>query len=245
MNKNIVVHKKISILTSIVLFGLGSFSANAAVIDLFELAVNIDGVVSSIGGSGSSGDPVPGTVDLTGFDGTTGLGQIDITITGAGLHNALVFMDHEIDEAINTFFNESASTDGTPAGGQSWEADEPGFLFGDIFDNVLVNTLDNTNGVPAGSEDDVSMALGWDFSLAAGETALASFFTRTTNNIGSFFIEQFDPDSVASIFFWSTLDITGDTEPPEPPIAMPEPGTLGLALFGILSVFGLQRRRVR
>lgn len=245
MDKNIVVHKKISILTSIVLFGLGSFSANAAVIDitLFEMAVNIDGAVSSIAGFESAGDIVPGNVDLTGFDDVTGFGQIDITITGAGLHNVLVFMDHEIDETLNTFFNESASTGGTPLPEQSWEADEPGYLFGDIFDNFELNALDNSNAFPP--SDDVSMALGWDFMLLAGQTAVASFFTRTTNDIGSFFIEHFDGDSQASIFFWSTLDITGDTQPPtEPPIAMPEPGTLGLALFGMLSVFGLRRRRV-
>jgi hypothetical protein len=198
---------------------------------------------------------------LTGFTASTGLGLIEITIIGVGAHNALVFMDHEIDESINTFYNESASTGGTLEPGQSWEADEPAYLFGDIIgylevdedenetyvpQHVDLNTLDNSNAVSTDdfpNGEDVSMALGWDFTLLAGQTAVASFFTRTTNDIGSFFIEQFDAHSEASIFFWSTLDITGGEV--EPPIAMPEPGTLGLALFGILSVFGLQRRRVR
>lgn len=232
-------------MASSLLLGLSSFSANAATISLFELGVNIDGFFSSIGGFVNVGDPVPGSVDLTGFNNTTGLGQIDITITGVGLHNALVFVDHEIDEVINTFFNESASTSGAPAPGQSWEADEPGFLFGDIDLNSQANTLDNANGVPAGFEDDVSMAIGWDFTLAAGQTAIASFFTTEIAPIGGFFIEHTDGLSEASIFFASLLRITGDTQPPEPPrTGLPEPGTLGLALFGMLSIFGLRRRKI-
>lgn len=235
-------------MASSLLLGLSSFSANAATISLFELGVNIDGFFSSIGGFFSAGDPVPGSVDLTGFNNTTGLGQIDITITGVGLHNALVFVDHEIDEVFNTFFNESASTSGAPAPLQSWEADEPGFLFGDIDLNSQANTLDNFNAVTVGSfpfGEDVSMAIGWDFTLAAGQTAIASFFTTEIAPIGGFFIEHTDADSQASIFFQSLLRITGDTQPPEPPrTGLPEPGTLGLALFGMLSIFGLRRRKI-
>jgi len=229
------VYKNITTLLSVVILGFGSLSANAAIIDLFDWGFNID----SIWSNDFTGDPIPGNVDVSLFDLGTGIGQIDITITGIGVHNALTFLDHEIDESINTFFNESASIGGALMAGQSWEADEPGFLFGDIVENAAHNTLDNANGVPAGLEDDVSMALGWDFALVDGETAVASFFTSTINDAaGSFFIEQFDPDSNASIFFWSGLDISA-----EPPAGLTEPGTLGLVLFGMLSVFGLRRRK--
>jgi len=237
------MYKKISILTGIALLGLGSLSANAAVIDLFDWGINVDGALTF------PGDPLPGGIDMSGFDDISGLGQIDITLTGAGARNALVFLDHEIDEADNSFFNESAATGGALATGQSWEADEPGFLFGDIYDNFMDNTLDNSNGVPEGFEEDVSMAIGWDFGIVAGETAVASFFTSTVNGAaGSFFIEHYDPDSDASIFFWSALDITGGITPPPidpPPVDLAEPGTFGLALFGMLSAFGLRRRKTQ
>jgi len=236
------MNKKISALIGIAFFGLTSLSANAAIIGLYDWGVNIDGTASEIG---LMGDPIPGSVDVSGFDLTTGLGRIDISFSGAGAHNALTFFDHEIDEAINTFFNENGVGIGALAPGQSAEIDEPGFVFGDIYSNFLGNSLDNDSSLLPGSEDDVSMAIGWDFTLAADETAVASFFTSLSNDSGGLFtLEQNDPDSSpagaqggTSIFFWSDLDING-------PAGLPEPGTLGLALFGMLSVFGLRRRKM-
>lgn len=239
------MNKIISTLIGIAFFGLGSLTANAAFISLYDYGFNVDG----IGTNALDGDPIPGSVDVSGFDLNTGLGRIDISFAGIGAHNALTYLDHEIDEAINTFFNENASTGGSLGAGQSWEADEPEFVFGDIYSNYLGNNLDNSNGVPPGSEDDVAMALGWDFTLAADETAIASFFASTSNDsAGSFFIEQNDPDSSpagaqggTSIFFWSNLAIFGG----EPPTGMVEPGTLGMTLFGIISVIGLRRRKIQ
>ena len=63
---------------------------------------------------------------------------------------------------------------------------EPEFLFGDIRTNHTASALDNTNGVPAGSEDDVSMALGWDFTLNANEQAIITFLTSLTQPTSSF-----------------------------------------------------------
>ncbi|MDJ0848956.1 MAG: hypothetical protein QNK04_11300 [Myxococcota bacterium] len=67
--------------------------------------------------------------------------------TGAAIADIkfLSFVDAEIDVARNAFFNELASTSGVLASGQGFEADEPGFLFGDIFDNLLLGDLDDTN----------------------------------------------------------------------------------------------------
>jgi len=231
------MNKKILALIGIAFFGLGSLSANAAIADisLFDYGFNIDGSGTNF----LDGDAIPGNVDVSGFSLVTGLGQIDISITGAGAHNALTFLDLEIDEAINTFFNESAMTGGSLGSGQSWEADEPGFggIVGDIYSNYMGNALDNTNAVGA-IQEDVSLALGWDFTLLAGQSAVASFFTSTANDAGGLFhFEQIDPDSQASVFFWSDLNITGG------PADLAEPGTLGLALFGMLSVFGLRRRK--
>jgi hypothetical protein len=239
------MNKKISALIGIAFFSLGSLTANAAFISLYDYGFNVDGS----GTNALDGDAIPGSVDVSGFDLNSGLGQINISFAGIGAHNALTYLDHEIDEELNTWFNENASIGGALGGGQSWEADEPEFVFGDIYTNYMGNALDNSNAVPVGSEDDVSMALGWDFSLAAGQTAVASFFASTSNDSGgSFFIEHNDPDSSAvganggaSIFFWSDLNIQGG----EPPSGLMEPGTLGMTLFGMFSVFGLRRRKMQ
>jgi len=149
------MNKKISALIGIALFGLGSLSANAAIIGLYDYGFNIDGSGTNF----LDGDAIPGNVDVSGFDLTSGLGRIDISFTGIGAHNALTFLDHEIDEAINTFFNETALTGGALGAGQSWEADEPGFggIMGDIYANYMGNALDNTNRSKPGG---YSLAVG-------------------------------------------------------------------------------------
>src|SRR5688572_28622601 len=116
----------------------------SAEVNLFEFALNVDGTVSNP----TQGDPTPAAVDLSGFDGSTGLGSITFSLTGAGSHYFGAFLDHEIDEPINTFFNELGAVSGAPQAGQSWEIDEPGFgaIPGDIFDNFLGGTLDNSIG---------------------------------------------------------------------------------------------------
>ena len=93
---------------------------------------------------------VPGNWSFALFDTATGLGTATATVTGAGIHNVLFFLDIEIDEAINTFFNEFGSVIGAPGAGLSWEIDEPGFGgFGDIYANFVAGALDSTNGVPS------------------------------------------------------------------------------------------------
>ena len=228
-----------ALLTVAALAAFGMPAAQAATIELFDYAFNIDGVISPGGG------PLPAGIDATGFDDLTGLGTLDITVTGVGAHNVLSFFDHEIDTAINTFFNENGAIGGTPVGGQSWEIDEPGYVLGDIVDNFEANTLDDFNEIsiaayPLG--DDVSMAMGFNFALAAGETATVSFNLSETNSAPGFYLQHFDLDSAASFFLWGDLSIDGGG-PTEPPTGLAEPGSLGLAMIGIFSILGLRRRR--
>jgi len=199
--------------------------------------VNIDGGFSSP----LFGDPIPAGVNVAGFDTTTGLGSISVAVSGAGGHFIGLFVDHDIDEASNTFFNEFGSVTGAPVAGESWEIDEPGFVFGDIYTNLQSNSLDNTNGVPAGSEDDVSMALGWDYTLAAGETSAITFLISENLPSSGFYLTQTDPDSAASIYFSSTLTIRGTGG-----AVIPEPGTLALygMGLGIAGLWGANRRRM-
>jgi hypothetical protein len=100
-----------------------------------------------------------------------------------------------------------------PAPGQSWEIDEPGFAFGDIFEHFASSTalagsqLDNSNGLPASSPDDVSMALGLNLVLNSTELARISFLLSETLPTSGFYLEQTDPDSGVHIYFSSSTAI--------------------------------------
>jgi hypothetical protein len=82
---------------------------------LFDYSYSIDGFESAIG----LGDSVPGNVDESAFDDHTGLGTIEISVTGAGAHSILAFFDHEMVEDLNTFFNEYGTGTNAPAVGQT------------------------------------------------------------------------------------------------------------------------------
>ena len=254
--------RQITILTIAAAASLMMTSAQAEDIVLFDYACNIDGDTNG------AGDVLPANMDVSGFDDVGGLGDIQITIGpgNAGAHTVICWVDHEIDEAVNTFFNEAGETGGgAPGGGMSWELDDPGL--GDIvFFNLLDSDdtgslLDNTNTVPEAIQgrdaSDVSMAIGFDFTLTAAETAVVSFFLDIVNNAPGFFLHHWDPDSIIAsdldpadpdflddpndIFFWANNRITGDMGPGPSPV--PEPGTIGLLGLGLMGIAGMRRRQ--
>lgn len=229
------MRKLILILVAAMAIAVSASSAQA-VPSLFEWVFNIDSTISD----SLAGDPFPGSVNAAGFNATTGLGTLTVTIGSTGVHSVIAFLDHEIDQTLNGFSNEFGAVIGAPAAGLSWEIDEPGFVFGDIYANVLAGALDNTNGVPAGSPDDVSMALGWNFALAAGETAVINLLASLTAPVGGFYLAQTDPDSNQTVYYSTGLTVTGGEVP------LPVPGTLVLTLTGLaglISARGWSLRR--
>lgn len=215
-----------------------SATANATAV-LVDWAFNADGTLSQ----NANGDAMP----TTGLLDSSGFGTLTYSITGAGAHSFVAFFDFEIDQATNTFFNEFGSTTGTAAAGQSWEIDEPGWTFGDIYNNALNGTLDNSNAVTAAAVDDVSFALGWSFNLLDGQTATMTFSLADIlpTILPTFYLTHTDPEAgpnfnlTENIYFWSDLVVTGG------PTIVPAPGALLLMLGGLLGVITTRNSKNR
>ena len=228
--------KKFTVLFLTLLIAVFGASTASATSSLWDWAFNLNGDVYYMEDSST----VPDLGDSS-FDYNTGLGILTFSYyPGAvGDYFLLGIFDHEIDETINSLYNEYGATSGTPATGQSWEIDEPGYLFGDIYDHVFDRYvyadpgLDNDNNVPQGWEDDVSMALGWDFPLAALDVATIELILEDTAPTSGFYLSHTDPDSAETIYFSSTLDIQ----------LIPEPGTMILLGTGLAGLAGLRRRK--
>jgi PEP-CTERM motif len=212
-----------------------SQGARAVEVELADWGFNIDGTTyCDIGPCDfAGGGTLPGSVNASAFDFGTGFGSLVVTIGGAGNHSVDFFADIDIDAAINTFFNEIAVTGGALAGGESYEIDEPGYLFGDIWSNFLADSLDNSNGL-LGPED-VSAAFGWDFVLDADQIATIEFLVSDVMPTSGFFIAQTDPDSDYTLYLTSALQIEGGGG------GVPEPGTIVLIGIGLLSLTGARR----
>jgi RHS repeat-associated protein len=151
--------------------------------------------------------------------------------TGAVISNAswTLFIDLDIDRDENTYFNEYGDfisflrPFGAPSNSipfASWEIDEPGYLFGDIYNNSLAASLDNSNAIPtSGFPDDVSQALFFQVvQLAIGQTFSVTGTISLTDAAG---LLQYDPNSQTSLYIngYATLSETTQSEVPEPATA--------------------------
>lgn len=183
-------------------------SAMATEISLFEYAVAVGGATYSPGAT------LPPSINSSAFAFDTGLGVLTVSVAGAGPHFVGLFLDHEIDEAVNTFFNEHGASSGSIDSKQLWEIGDP--FEDDIYNNFLAGSLANKLGPnldPNG--DDVSMALGWRFDLEPSQNALVRFHLSLMPPAitPDFVLTQNDFESAASVHYWSDIRITGDVNP--------------------------------
>ena len=216
-----------------ILFVAGAAQTMAATIDLDYWAFNIDNTITESPAFKSSNGQ--------------GLGTLEWSTTVAGDHFFLAYFDHEINESVNTNFNEfgSANNIGVLASGQSWEIDAPywtdssgGFGGGDVYANFTHNTLDKL--IQNTDDGDVSMAMGWGFTLNEGEkaTITLSLVDVLPEPFSSFYLEHYEPvdlNSKESVFFYGDLIITSSQ--------IPEPGPLFLMGTGLLLFCGLTRKK--
>ena len=211
--------------------------------------VNIGGRDLNGGGFGTSAqlskDALPSGLDFT-FDATLSSDSTDLTLSYSFTNNTasdlidfqfLSFVDADIaDMTFDSFWDESASTSGFLAEGQNFEVDEPGYMFGDIFDNVRLGTLDGDNAVPWDSPEDVAMALSFGLPvLGSGETYRVDIMLSEDGGfLGTFVIDQGDPNLATTISYSGTASVASP---------MPEPSSLILFGAGSLLVGRALRRR--
>jgi len=232
--------KKAVISTSAAVVLAAVCGANAQT-SLTEVGVNIDGSGTTYDFLNPAVTPTAPGTDFSGFSISTGLGSITATVTGAGSHQYISFLDDEADLNGSGFINDLGATHGTAAGNQSWQIDEPGYgnhgYFGTIGANTFGSTvghnlLDNVNHIPGAPGDDVALALGYDFSLTSGQTAKLKFLASNTAPSGGFYLEDIAPSGI-TVYLSSSLDISGGSTTTGVPDAASTLPILTLALAGL------------
>lgn len=149
------------------LLALGSEGLSAAEITLKDWALNISGTLY-----GPAFDPaLPASVNSSAFDFGTGLGSLQVRISGTGPHFVGWFLDHDIDESTNLWFNETGTAVGIPDPRQTWEIDEPGYGMdggrGPYVGDVLYNNLIDS-GASGSLLDNLVFSSFWRCNPAVG-----------------------------------------------------------------------------
>lgn len=130
-----------------------------------------------------------------------------------------VFLDTEIAEAQNTFFNETAEIAGIPGVGpgdgapDTWQIDEPGFAGGTLHQNLLEGALNNRNPFADGGAEDIALAIGFNLgTLKPGESvAVRALISEDGSTLGPLSLVHTDPASTPA----TQITLSGETDPRE------------------------------
>jgi len=184
-------------------------------------------------------------LDASGFDVATGLGIFTLTFD-PGVAGSYYIGAWFWDPSSVPFYNEYGVVNGAPVDGQTWQIDIPEYDttsanlgFGTILDNLASGALNDTNSVPGTTSnylltcgaygggavdttcnDQVSMAQGFNFSLAANQEEVITLALSSTDP-GGFSLEEIHPVdganvTEADIFYQGTAATQGVGNVPEP-----------------------------
>jgi hypothetical protein len=240
------------LLKGVAVLCFGATASFAGSISLQEMGINVNGAVTDTGLAGGNPFTVSG-VNASGFDQDTGLGTLTFTYNPgtAGSDYVDFFLDPELSVP---FYNEYGAVNGSLPPGISYQIDDP--YLGSIYNNFSSGTLNNTNSIPgqvdnylgtcsgANCNGDVSLALGFNFTLQSGYEAVITL-DATTTNPGGFSLQQvhpIDPNNPTATDYYLSENISIQ---PVVVGSVPEPGSLLLAGSAVAALaFMLIRRRV-
>ncbi len=119
------------------------------------------------------------------------------------------------------------------------EIDEPGYVYGDIYNNLLLGALDNMNNVSGSSPDDVSMALGFNLGNLdpLSMVTLRILLSENGNIIGPLALSQYDTDPDST----TVITISGQSVLTPVPVPIPEPSSFLLMIAGFITSFVVRR----
>jgi hypothetical protein len=237
----------------VVLSLLFAMNVSADQISLFDWGLYLNGTVTR-----SIAD-LPGNVTISDGFFETGLGTITMSFESVSPTNisTAMFFDYEIDEQVNTFFNEYGITGGTSVDPRlTYEIDEPGFSTGDYIGDIYDNFLDfsnrgldnktfydgytNTNlsDFESPISDDVSMAMGWQFALNGNETAVLEYTVSSSTPETGFYLAHMDHNSLGTgIYLQSRLNTSSVN------VNVPEPSAFSSLGIGIIFLLFFYRRQ--
>jgi hypothetical protein len=203
------------------------------------------------------------TTDFTGyntgaFNTTTGLGTLTFLYNpGPGVYFFDVFFDHQLSLP---FFNEFGTKLGSAAAGQTWEI---GDSFGsNIYSDVQAGVLTNANTLPGQTSNfnnacvgltcngDFAAALGFGFTLGAGQKELITLNVSHTDPGSGLRLEDTHPQDAANPNGGGNLFISGSAvactvdQCGAPPPPTPEPASAVLFGSGLAILLIAFRRRL-
>jgi hypothetical protein len=212
---------------------------------LNEMAFNINGTLFE--DVTWTGFPEMVTETTIGFDDETGIGKIQLVFSpddyiAGESYFILSFFDYDLD--YDFYEDESVAITGSVEG-LTWEVDDSYYVGGlyDVFldvgytDNQDLAGFDNTIFGAASADGssilgDVSLAMGWNFTLDDGESAIITYaFSETEPVPGNGFLVTHTNSETQDVLYYTTSFST--TSVPEPAIMTML--AMGCLLAGIIA----------